>query len=306
MYPYFSSSRSLSQITCEVQRQHSKLYLARNRAEEPTNNMTSKINEVIGHLPSLLPDGPEEGPFTDTNWTTLLAIMDTVIPSISREKSGTSTNSEIDHRTISDEEYQTTVTYLKENVFDPPKDSDLDGFLAERASEIPAFQELLKRSLVFYASEDSRKGLAFILSALKYIPQVIYPSQNILCFSSKLTMAQHNPRIPPPHRLHNTIPPPTHPHPRRNPRAMAPLLPPPLEPSLQIPDRHRQKPLAENQPDLPKSRWLPGYPAPRQAGVKSRVRLSTIRRSERTSDRRDRRSNYRLWMRRCSLCQEPR
>ncbi|KAH7360662.1 long chain fatty alcohol oxidase-like protein [Rhexocercosporidium sp. MPI-PUGE-AT-0058] len=126
--------------------------------------MSSKVIQVVGHLPTLLPDGPEEGPFTDANWITLLAIMDTVIPSITREKSTSSIES--NQRTISEEEYQTTVTHLKETVVDPPNTKDLDEFLAERASDAPGFQQLLRRSLVFYAPEKARKGLGFILSAL--------------------------------------------------------------------------------------------------------------------------------------------
>lgn len=131
--------------------------------------MTSKVIEVVGHLPTLLPDGPEESPFTEANWITLLAIMDTVIPSIARGKSTSSI--ELNQRTISEEEYQTTAAHLKETVVDPPNAKDLDEFLAERASDIPGFQQLLKRSLVFYAPQDARKGLGFILSALKYISQ---------------------------------------------------------------------------------------------------------------------------------------
>ncbi|KAL5326810.1 hypothetical protein ACEPPN_004499 [Leptodophora sp. 'Broadleaf-Isolate-01'] len=126
--------------------------------------MTSKVIEVVGHLPTLLPDGPEESPFTEANWITLLAIMDTVIPSIARGKSTSSI--ELNQRTISEEEYQTTAAHLKETVVDPPNAKDLDEFLAERASDIPGFQQLLKRSLVFYAPQDARKGLGFILSAL--------------------------------------------------------------------------------------------------------------------------------------------
>ncbi|KAL2074356.1 hypothetical protein VTL71DRAFT_8134 [Oculimacula yallundae] len=126
--------------------------------------MASQMTEVVGHLPTLLPDGPEEGPFTDANWTTLLAIMDTIIPSIKRGDSTSSSNS--DQRTISGEEYQTTITHLKETVVDPPSSDDLDEYLSERASDIPRFQELLKRSLVNYAPEKARKGLGFILTSL--------------------------------------------------------------------------------------------------------------------------------------------
>ncbi|XMA08295.1 hypothetical protein WAI453_001086 [Rhynchosporium graminicola] len=126
--------------------------------------MKSQVIEVVGHLPTLLPDGPDEGPFTDANWTTLLAIMDTVISSIGRVN--TTNINEIHRKIISEEEYQTIATHLKETVIDPPDNKDLAEYLSERASSIPQFQELLKRSLVNYAPEKSRKGLGFILTSL--------------------------------------------------------------------------------------------------------------------------------------------
>lgn len=121
--------------------------------------MTSKVVEVVGHLPTLLPDGPEEDPFTDANWTTLLAIMDTVIPSISRDSS----TSNHDQRVVSKEEYQAITDQI---VVDPPSARDLADFFNERASDIPSFHELLKRMLALYTPEDNRKGLGFILSSL--------------------------------------------------------------------------------------------------------------------------------------------
>ena len=256
--------------------------------------MTSKVNEVVGHLPTLLPDGPEESPFTEANWNTLLAIMDTVIPSISREKKTSNSN----QRPISETEYQATVDQL---VVDPPNEKDLNDYFNERASDIPAFHELLKRMLAHYTPEDSRKGLGFILSSLKYILPIsqTYSQRSQI---PELTFIQQPGRIPHPHRLHNPLPRAAHPHPRRNPRAMAALLSPTTKPRLQTNDRIRQTCLAQDQSYLPKSHRVHASPAPCQAQVKSRVRFSAIFTGGRTRNDRNGCRNCRLWLWWSGLC----
>jgi hypothetical protein len=127
--------------------------------------MTSIVQmDVLAPLATPLPEGPAEKPFTDAQWTTLMAIMDTVIPSIRRQ---TTTADSLSQLTVSDVEYNATVQHLKETVVDAPDSESLDVYLNEKPSDIPEFQELLSRLLVFYGREDARKGLGVILSALK-------------------------------------------------------------------------------------------------------------------------------------------
>jgi hypothetical protein len=120
--------------------------------------------EALAPLATPPPDGPTEVPFSELQWATLLAIMDTVIPSIRRE---TTTNNKIRQLTISDVEYNKTVHHLQKKLVNPPDNETLDEYLDEKPSDNPRFQALLQRTLSVYAREDAKKGLSFILSTLK-------------------------------------------------------------------------------------------------------------------------------------------
>ena len=120
--------------------------------------------DILAPLATALPEGPAGEPFTAAQWTTLMAIMDAVIPSIRRE---TTTTDKISQLTISDVEYNTAVHHLQKTVVNAPDSESLDEYLNERPSENPRFQDLLMRTLVFYARDDARKGLSFVLSTLK-------------------------------------------------------------------------------------------------------------------------------------------
>ena len=93
-----------------------------------------------------------------------MAIMDTIIPSIRKESN---TSNKIEQLTVSDVQYDTAVDHLKSTVVEPPTSEALDEYLDERPSANPRFQSLLKRYLGQYAPEDAKKGLSFVLSALK-------------------------------------------------------------------------------------------------------------------------------------------
>jgi 3-methyladenine DNA glycosylase AlkD len=126
--------------------------------------MNSDQIEALAPLAAPLPDPPVGEAFTPEQWTILLAIMDAVIPSVRRE---TDAGDKISQYTITDVEYNKTVDHLKRTVVDTPDSQSLEEYFLERPSENPRFQDLLKRTLVVYSREDVRKGLAFVLSALK-------------------------------------------------------------------------------------------------------------------------------------------
>jgi len=115
-------------------------------------------------LATPLPDGPTEESLTAAQWTTLMAIMDTVIPSIRRD---TTTNKTISQLTIADVQYNTAAGHIQKTMVNAPDSESFDEYLNEKASDHPRFQALLKRTLAHYTPEESRKGLAFILSALE-------------------------------------------------------------------------------------------------------------------------------------------
>ena len=130
--------------------------------------MTARQMELLAPLANPLPDLPPGEPFTEEQWTILMAIMDTIIPSVRRDST---TNDMISQLVVPDVEYDTAVDHLKETVVDPPTSEALDKYLDERPSVNPRFQSLLKRSLGQYAPEQARKGLSFVLSTLKYVKE---------------------------------------------------------------------------------------------------------------------------------------
>ena len=93
-----------------------------------------------------------------------MAIMDTVIPSIRRESSGADKYSQL---TISDTVFNATTDHISKTVTNPPHSKAWDEYLDETPSSYPEFKDTIKRMLSFYVREDGRKGLGFILSALK-------------------------------------------------------------------------------------------------------------------------------------------
>jgi len=128
--------------------------------------MSTQQMEILAPLATPLPEPPEGEAFTSDQWLILMSIMDTVIPSIRRESA---VSGGLPNLTISDEKYNATVMQLKKAVAGPdaPDAESLEKYLNEKPSDNADFQDLLKRSLVHFAREDARKGLAFILTTLK-------------------------------------------------------------------------------------------------------------------------------------------
>ena len=127
--------------------------------------MTTTI-EKLAPLATPLAAPPTEDIFTPEQWTTLMSIMDAVIPSIHR--SSDPNNSQDNEKTqlvVSDEAYQANADHLSEKVIGTW--DELDQYMAERPSEIPKFKDFLRRMLGCYVPEKGRKGLGFILSSLK-------------------------------------------------------------------------------------------------------------------------------------------
>lgn len=111
-----------------------------------------------------LPDPPETEAFTPEQWATLMAIMDTVVPSVQR---GTKSGGTATQQTLADAEYNKAAEDLKKAVVGPVDDKAIEDFLGEKPSANPRFQALLRRSMIAYSREDVRKNLTLVLSALK-------------------------------------------------------------------------------------------------------------------------------------------
>ena len=124
--------------------------------------MTSTELNVIAPLEAPLPAPPEGEFLTASQWTSLMAIADTIIPSI--VVSSTPSPNKL---SILASEYTNAVSQLKRTV---PADADAEAphkYLQECASSTPGFQKALHRQLGFYVRQDALKGIRVILSALE-------------------------------------------------------------------------------------------------------------------------------------------
>jgi hypothetical protein len=126
--------------------------------------MATSEAEALAPIATPVPDGPTELPFSELQWSTLLAIMDTVIPSIRRE---TTTNNKINQLTISDAEYNKTVKHLKKTLVNSPDSESLDEYLDEKPSDNQRFQALLQRTLSTFVRDDAKQALSLVLTTLK-------------------------------------------------------------------------------------------------------------------------------------------
>ena len=124
--------------------------------------MTSTELNLLAPLDSPLPPPPEGEVLTASQWTTLMAIADTIIPSIV-----VSSTPSLNKLSVPASEYTTAISQLKKTI---PADADADAphkYLQENASSTPGFQETLHRQLAQYVRQDALKGIRVILSALE-------------------------------------------------------------------------------------------------------------------------------------------
>jgi hypothetical protein len=129
--------------------------------------MTSPIANFLSPIATPLPLYSQDDPFTEQQWTTLMSIMDTVIPSVHHSSArSTSSSSVIDnsHLTISSEQYAETTQHIREKVVGDFTDEALDQYFQEKASEL---KELLRRTFACNVPPKGQKGFGLILNALK-------------------------------------------------------------------------------------------------------------------------------------------
>jgi len=129
----------------------------------PQLTMTSPIVNFLSPLATPLPTYTQSDPFTPQQWTTLMAIMDTVIPSIHSSP----TSDDKSHLTISSEQYAETTKHIRERVVGDFDQEALDRYFQEKASDVPEMRELLKRTFSCNVPPKGQKGFGLILNALK-------------------------------------------------------------------------------------------------------------------------------------------
>ncbi|KAI9730202.1 MAG: hypothetical protein M1834_005966 [Cirrosporium novae-zelandiae] len=123
--------------------------------------MTTSELQTISPLTVALPCPAPGEVLTSAQWTTLLALADTVIPAIE-----SSPSNPLKALVLPGQGYKTTVDLLQARA-NPSIDQKLPKqYLKENASSIPAFKALLRRSVNENVNSDARKGMSFLLSAL--------------------------------------------------------------------------------------------------------------------------------------------
>lgn len=124
--------------------------------------MTPLVSNLIAPFESPLPSPPSGDVLTDSQWTTLMAIADTVIPSISDSSQSSSGGLSVEPT-----EYATAVKILNAKIPDTGKGDLARTYLQESPSTLPGFKQFLQRVIGDYMREDARKGLRVLLSALE-------------------------------------------------------------------------------------------------------------------------------------------
>lgn len=124
--------------------------------------MTSTELNLIAPLDSPLPPPPDGDVFTPSQWATLLAIADTIVPAIE----ASSTHS-VNNLSIQPSEYTTAVQKIQNVVPDKTSPDAVQRYLAEKGSAAPGFKELIHRTFGDYMRDDAVKGLRVILSTLE-------------------------------------------------------------------------------------------------------------------------------------------
>ncbi|RAL05541.1 long chain fatty alcohol oxidase [Aspergillus ibericus CBS 121593] len=121
--------------------------------------------ELTAHYVPLdvtLPPVPSTQIFTDQQWTTLMALADTVIPSIRSPTAYKSASTKV----IPHSDLNRTLSTLTRSIASPDAATIAIQYLEEDASSNPRFREGLERLFSQYVHEEGRNGLAFILNAL--------------------------------------------------------------------------------------------------------------------------------------------
>ncbi|KAF4987035.1 hypothetical protein FDECE_15631 [Fusarium decemcellulare] len=116
---------------------------------------------IMSRLPVGLPDAPSAEPLSTTQWHTLMAIMDTFIPSC--QVNG---RTDRDAIILDSAEYDAMTKRLRRNItLDLSDTTNLDAFFTEKPSDIPLFRDILVR-LVAGFPDDRLSSLRSVLSLL--------------------------------------------------------------------------------------------------------------------------------------------
>jgi hypothetical protein len=113
------------------------------------------------------PPIPAEDPLTPSQWKTLFAINDAVVPAI-KPTAIANVETEI---AVTDSEYSDAISTIRALVpeNDPDADRAAQEYLVDYASSNPAYKLELRRLFAMYMPHSTRNDLGMILNLLKYV-----------------------------------------------------------------------------------------------------------------------------------------
>ena len=124
--------------------------------------MTSTELKALAPLAIALPPIKDDQVLSDAQWATLMAIADTIIPSLQ-----VSSEASLQHLNVPSSEYNASTEIIKKNIPRGQRADLAKFYLNERPSSIPEFKDQLSRLLSNYLRDDAKKGVKTILYALE-------------------------------------------------------------------------------------------------------------------------------------------
>lgn len=126
--------------------------------------MLSPREQEIHQTPSPLPPVPDADVLTEGQWRLLAAIAETFVPSIAPINRALSPLS----HALSPTSYESAMGTIRDSTGNAVNDEALVAeYLDETPTATAAFKESMQRLLAFQLSNDQKRGLLFILNALK-------------------------------------------------------------------------------------------------------------------------------------------
>jgi hypothetical protein len=126
---------------------------------------------MVGYTPLEveIPSVPTAQVLTDLHWETMLALADTVIPSIRGSPQVSSSTKH--HAGITESQLESATASLTATIGRTIAQAAevAQTYLEESPSSLPAFREGLQRLIADFIHQEGQNGLRFILDVLKYV-----------------------------------------------------------------------------------------------------------------------------------------
>jgi hypothetical protein len=122
------------------------------------------VEQVVPRKASELAPLPKENPLTKSQWRTLMAFADTVVPSIVQEQRGKAAFKE---RALSSGEYASALSNIEHHVLHDQHNGIAEAYLSERPSQLPEFRANVHRFIGLYTPKALAELLAVGLDLLE-------------------------------------------------------------------------------------------------------------------------------------------